>query len=153
MATQTKFEQFIEDVLQGVHQFVGFSTASPPTAHEIFVVLTNAAPDTANDAVLADITQIVNGNGYTTGGVSALNSAVRSGATVTVTGTTIVWTAGPGQLGPFRYVVLYNNTPTSPVDPLISHGDRGSALTLEVDETFTVKFNNTDPTGTIFTAA
>ena len=33
-------------------------------------VLSNSAPSAANNTVLTDITQIANGNGYTTGGVT-----------------------------------------------------------------------------------
>jgi hypothetical protein len=51
----------------------------------------------------------------------------------------------------FRYVVLYNDTQTSPVDPLIAWWDHGSAVTLNNGDTFTVLFNNEDPTGDIFT--
>jgi hypothetical protein len=49
--------------------------------------------------------------------------------------------------------VLYNDTQTVPADPLVAWWDYGAPLTLAVGETFTVKFNNGDPTGTIFTLA
>ena len=54
-------------------------------------------------------------------------------------GVDIVVTA-TGTVGPFRYVVLQNTTPTSPLDPLIGWWDRGTALTLENTDTFTIDF-------------
>jgi hypothetical protein len=55
-------------------------------------------------------------------------------------GTDIVITATGGSVGPFRYVVLYNDTQTSPVDPLMGNWDYGSALTLASGESFTIDF-------------
>ena len=58
----------------------------------------------------------------------------------TVTGVDVVFTASGGSIGPFRYVVLYNDTPTSPLDPLIAYWDYASSITLLTGETFTVDF-------------
>jgi hypothetical protein len=46
-----------------------------------------------------------------------------------------------GAVATFRYVVLYNDTPTSPADPLIGWYDYGSAVTLANGETFTIDFD------------
>jgi hypothetical protein len=43
-------------------------------------------------------------------------------------------------VGPFRYAVIYNDTPTSPADPLIGYYDYTSAVTLQIGESFTVDF-------------
>jgi hypothetical protein len=44
-----------------------------------------------------------------------------------------------GTVGPFRYVVLFNDTPSGgPTDPIIGWYDYGSDLTLSNGETFTV---------------
>ena len=48
--------------------------------------------------------------------------------------------ASGGTVGPFRYVALFNDTPTSPADPLIAFWDYGSEVTLQNGETFTVDF-------------
>ena len=40
----------------------------------------------------------------------------------------VTFTAAGGSIGPFRYVVLYNDTPTSPADPLIGWYDYGTNL-------------------------
>jgi hypothetical protein len=103
------------------------------------VLLTNTAPNAATNAVKADLTEISAGNGYTAGGTDAQNAATTASGTITVAGTDIVFTAS-GAVGPFRYAVLYNDTPTSPADPLIQYWDYGSSITLASGETFTVDF-------------
>ena len=45
-----------------------------------------------------------------------------------------------GAVGPFRYVVLYNDTPSSPADPLIGFWDYGSSVTMANTETFVIDF-------------
>ena len=54
----------------------------------------------------------------------------------------LVLTASGGSVAAFRYVVLYNDTPTSPADPLIGMWDYGSDLTLLDGETFTIDFGS-----------
>ena len=49
-----------------------------------------------------------------------------------------------GAVGPFRYVVLYNDTPTSPADPLIQFWDYGSDITLADGETFLLDVSATN---------
>jgi hypothetical protein len=59
-----------------------------------------------------------------------------------VTGVDITFTASGGSIGPFRYAILYNDTPTSPADPLIQYWDYGSNVTLADGESFTVDFGS-----------
>ena len=144
MATsaQSKFNDFINQLLRAKHDF---------SAHTFKIMLTNTAPTAAN-AIKGDITEIAAGNGYTAGGpASAITMASASGTT-TVSGAQAVITAAGGAIGPFRYAVLYNDSQTAPVKPLVSFLDYGAALTLGDGESLTVKFNNVTP-GTIFTAA
>tara|TARA_R100001244_G_scaffold47793_1_gene42602 strand:- start:1344 stop:1556 length:213 start_codon:yes stop_codon:yes gene_type:complete len=56
----------------------------------------------------------------------------------------VVFTASGGSIGPYRYAVLYNDTPTSPADPLIGWYDYGSSQTSAAAETFTVDFDPTN---------
>jgi len=144
MATYNKFQDFVEQLLTAIHNFTG-------AGHVFRIYLSNAAPSAAADAVKADLAEIAGGNGYTAGGEDTQNTLAEAAGTATVTGTKVVWTAAGGTIGPFQYVVLYNDTSAS--DNLVSWWDYGSALTLQIGETFTVKFNNGDPTGTILTCA
>ena len=141
MATFNKFNDFSEQLTNGVQNFISDTYK---------VALSNTAP-TATNAALADITQIGAGNGYTSGGTATTISVSETGGTTTVSGTQVVFTASGGSIGPFRYVILYNDTTTTPVNkPLVGWWDYGSSISLADTETFTVKFSNTSP-GAIFT--
>lgn len=136
MASAVKYEHFVEDLANKIHDLFG-------TTDTLKVALTNAAPNASTHAVLADITELGAGNGYSAGGSDTQNDGTRSAGTVSVTGVDVVFTASGGTIGAFRYVVLYNDTPTSPADPLIQSWDYGSSITLQIGETFTVDFGAT----------
>lgn len=138
MASFNKFNQFVGDLAAGVHQL------QTGTTHVLKVALTNVAPTAAN-SVLADITQVANGNGYVTDGISVgtITGAQVSGTFKLTGGTDPVWTAtGAGFTA--RYAVLFNSTPTSPLKPLIGWWDYGSSVTLAAGETFTVDLDQTN---------
>lgn len=132
-STLTKYNQFAEDLANKVHDLVG-------TDHTLKVLLSNTAPNASTHAVKADAAEISAGNGYTSGGSDTQNDGTRSGATVTVTAVDITITASGGSIGPFRYAILYNDTPTSPADPLIGYWDYGSSITLADGESLTIDF-------------
>lgn len=116
-------------------------------------MLTNTAPVAAN-SILSDLTEIAAGNGYTAGGTAAASpSSTQTSGTQTFSANNVTFTASGGSIGPFRYADLYNSTQTSPVKPLISWWDYGSAVTLQAGDTFTVAFNGGGSSGTIFTLA
>jgi hypothetical protein len=131
MATFNKFNAFVENVAEGVHNL---QTA------QLVVALTNTLPTSAN-SVLADISQITYTN-LSSRNITTSTSAQTAG-TYKLVLTDIVLTA-TGAVGPFRYVVIYNDTPTSPVDPLIGWYDYGSSISLASGETFTVDFDATN---------
>lgn len=133
MATFNKYQQFVEDLANQVHDLVG-------TQHTLKVMLSNQAPNAATHAVRADAAEIGAGNGYSSGGVDIDNDGTESGGTLTVTAVDKTITASGGSIGPFRYAHLYNDTPTSPADPLIGWWDYGSALTLLDGESITFDF-------------
>ena len=129
MSSFNKFDSFVEALAEKTHN-LGSDTLK--------VALTNTAPN-ATDTNLAAITQIANGNGYTTGGTQASqsSSAQTSGTYKLVLGD-VVFTA-TGSMGAFRYPVLYNDTATN--DELIGYYDYGSSLSLLSGDTFTVDFD------------
>lgn len=144
MAAFNKFQDFVEQLGLAKHNL---------NTDQLNVYLSNATPDAALDAVKADLAEIAAGNGYTADGIDTLNTWAEAAGTATLTGTKCVWTASGGSMAAFRYAVLMNVTQASPAKPLIGWWDYGSALTLLVGETFSVKFNNSDTTGTILTLA
>ena len=138
MATYNKFQQFVKDLIDGVHDF---------DAHTFKVMLTNTAP-VATNTIKSNLTEISAGSGYTAGGTATtITTSVATGV-AKVTGTDVTFTAAGGSIGPFRYAVLYNDTPSSPLDPLIAWWDYGSSITLADTEQLVVDF---DATNGIFT--
>lgn len=139
MALYQKFNQFVEDLAKKVHNL---------NSDTLKVMLTNTAP-VAGNSVMADLTEIAAGNGYTAGGSAAtFVSGAQSSGTYKLVLNDVTFTASGGSIGPFRYAVLYNDTPTSPADPLIAWWDYGTSITLTNGNSFTVDL---DQVGGVFT--
>jgi hypothetical protein len=103
-------------------------------------VLSNTAPDQAAHDELADITEIANGNGYTTGGVTLSNvtwAETAGGSGIWQwSADDFSWTASGGSIGTFRYVVIYSDTSTG--DKLLLYVDYGTTLDITTGNTFLV---------------
>ena len=130
-ASFNKFNLFVDDLAKGVMNL---------SSDTIKVMLTNTAP-VATNHVYSDIssTELANGNGYTTGGATVAGTGVsNSSGTETMTANPTTWTSSSGSMGPFRYVVYYDSTPSTKT--LIGWYDYGSSLTLNGanGDTFTV---------------
>jgi hypothetical protein len=142
LASYNKYQNFVEDLIEGVHDF---------DAHTFKIMLSNTAPNASTHTVRGDSSELSGGNGYTSGGNATTISTSETSGTAKVTGTDpSTWTASGGTIGAFRYAILYNDTPSSPADPLISWWDYGSSITLADTETFTVDL---DATNGIFAVA
>ena len=128
MATFNKFNAFVENLAEGVHNL---------GTGQLVVALSNSAP-IATNSVLADITQITYTN-LSSRNITTTSSAQTSG-TYKLVLTDLVLSA-TGAVGPFRYAVIYNDTPTSPADPLIGWYDYGSSISLANGETLTIDFD------------
>lgn len=129
MATFVKFNAFVEHIAEKVHNL---------GADTLKIYFTNNAPDVAADAVKADLVGIAATNGYAELTLTVTASSQSGGVYSLVANDPAVTTASGGAIPQFRYAVLYNDTPTSPADPLIGYWDYGSAVDVAVGETFTV---------------
>ena len=127
MASYTKFQPFVEKLAEKAHNL---------GSDQIKVALCNVAPVVTN-GVLTDLTEVA----YThcsTRNVTTTSSA-QSAGTYKLILTDLVLTASGGAIGPFRYVVLYNDTAAS--DELIAFFDYGSSITINDTETLTLDFD------------
>ncbi|MBE3124476.1 MAG: hypothetical protein IMZ57_02325 [Acidobacteria bacterium] len=129
MAAYNKFEGFVG--------YLGLGTVNLNT-DVLKAYLTNAAPSASADDVIGDLAEITAEHGYSAGGADTTNTYSEANGTGTLAGTDIVWTAVGGSFGPFRYVVLYDDTHAS--DILIAWWDYGASITVLTGETFTVDF-------------
>lgn len=133
MATFVKYQQFALDLAAGVH----ILTTAGSTLR---VCLSDTAPVVGTDATLANVTQIAYTNITETMPADTQNVGSETPAgTWDVAGTDITLNA-TGTVAQFQYVILYNDTPTSPADPLIGYWDYGSKVNLASGETFTINF-------------
>lgn len=133
MAAYNKFQNFVENLGKAVHNF-------DAAGNVLKVYASDATPDAALDAVKADLAEITAQNGYPSGGSDIQNTWSESSGTATLAATDVVWTASGGSFGTLRYIPLYDDTPTSPADPLIAWWDYGSSISVLNGETFTVDF-------------
>lgn len=128
-----KFQQFVEDLAKGVHNFTSDGTCT------ITIALSNSAPSAAYQ-VLASISQI----SYTN-----CSSRVLTGVTAEHTAGVLrldannITLSASGTVGPFRYIILYNDDPTSPANPLIGWYDYGSNLTLSSGDSLELTISGT----------
>lgn len=127
MATFVKFQPFVEALAEKVHN-LGSDTLT--------VALTNTAPN-ATDAQLSQITEI----SYTNLSARAItvSASSQTGGVYKLVCSDLVLTSSGGTTGPFRYVVIYNDTATN--DELICYFDYGSSITLGSGETLTIDFD------------
>ena len=136
MAAYNKFDQFVEDVAHKIHDL---ETDALTVA---FCAAANAP--VAGNSILGDLTEIAYTNVVTDGAgsrvITITSGGQTSGTYKLILGDMII-TATGGAIAAFRYVVIYNDTPATPLNPLITWYDYGSDLTLLEDETLTIDFS------------
>ena len=140
MATYNKYQPWAETLVEVAHC----------GTDQFIVALSNTAGDAdATKATLSQITEI----SYTNLSSRSLttSSSSQSGGTYSLVLADLVLTAS-GAVATFRYVITYDDTPTSPADPLVCWHDYGSGVTLASGETFTYDLTG-GATGTLFTVA
>jgi hypothetical protein len=126
MASYNKFDSFANYMGRGV-----FDLANDTCK----IYLSNTAASNSNDSVKADLAEITPANGYNNASIS--QNWTSSGAVSSLKGVTVQWTANGGNFGPFDKVVLYDDTPSSPADPLIAWWEYGSSISCNNGESFT----------------
>lgn len=132
MAAFNKFRSFVEALAEKVHNL---------GSDQLVVALCAAANAPVNtNTVLANLTQASYTN-CSSRNVTTASSAQTAG-TYKLTLTDLVLTASGGTVGPFRYVVLYNDTASN--DELIGWYDYGSDITLAAGETLTINFDDSN---------
>jgi hypothetical protein len=134
MAAFNKFYQFVEDLGKKVHNLA---------SDQIVVALTSVAPVQTNE-ILANLTQIsyTNLSGNPTSRNVTTTSCEQTSGLLKLILADLTLTASGGAMANFRYVVLYNDTPSSPADPLIGFYDYGAGgVTLQDTETFKIDFS------------
>jgi hypothetical protein len=130
MATITKFYSFVEAIHEKVHN-LGSDTLK--------VLLTNTAPVLTNTQKSNISGELSTANGYTAGGATiTITASSQSTGLYTLLASDVTWTA-TGNIGPFRYAVIYNDTASN--DELIGFIDYGYSITVTNGQTFTIDFD------------
>lgn len=127
-------------VSNALTEYLGDGTIDLDThTFKLALVSDSYTPD-ADDTVWADISsnELGSGNGYTTGGETLTSVTwTRSGSTTTFDADNVSWTSATFTA---RYGILYDDTPTSPADPVIKIFDFGENKSPS-NGTFTINFN------------
>lgn len=127
MASFVKFYSFVEALAEKKHDL---------GADTLKVALSNVAPALTNSQ-LSNITEI----SYTNCSDRTLitTSSSQSGGIYNLVLTDLTLTASAGSVGPFRYIVIFNETSTN--DLLIGYSDYGQSITLADGEYILIDFN------------
>lgn len=140
MAAFNKLPGFVEHLSEGVHNL---------GSNQLRLALSNTAPGSEttppNGSTAACILANVSEVDYTYCSPLTITTGTseQTAGTYKLTLADLVISASGGSVGPFQYIYLYNDTPTSPADPLIGYYNYGSALTLNDGESLTVDFDGT----------
>ena len=140
MAVFNKLNGFVEHLSEGVHNL---------GSDQLVLALSNTAPSAETTAptvstancILSNVTLVSTTD---LSGTNPLNitttSSTQSSGTYRLVLADITLSS-TGTVGPFRYIYLYNDTPTTPADPLIGYFDYGAGLTLNNGESLTIDFD------------
>ena len=132
MASFTKVNDFV----------VNLANTMDLDADTLVVALSNTDPASGTDirsdgnGILANCSQI----SYTNLSSRTLQSvsSTQTSGTYKLTASDLVLTASGGSVAAFRYIVIFDDSVTSPADPVIGYYDYGTSLTLNDGDTFTI---------------
>lgn len=137
---QVIYNDFKEQVLKAIHNFAAGGNTLKLTLH------TGYTPNIDTHQVWADVsaTEYGSGSGYTAGGKTLANQSVTQDNTndrALFDADDVTWTAlGPLSPATPSHGILWNDTPTSPADPLISYIELGTTATNGGD--YTLQFSS-----------
>jgi hypothetical protein len=106
------------------------------------LLTTSSYTPSASHATISDITNEVSGSGYARATLTT-TTAGQTGGTYTLDFDNPVFTASGGSIVA-RYWVIYDDTPTSPADPLVAYGlidDSVADVTTSDTNTLTITIN------------
>ena len=152
MATGSKIQDFmlnLEEVIDHVGDAWHISLSNTAPGSE------TSNPISDGNGVLANVTEIAYTNYSDDLSVARVLTAgtlthTQSSGTLTFDyGADIIITASGGALADWQYLYIWDNTPTSPADPLLGVWDHASTISLASTNTATIAFNASG----IFTAS
>ena len=134
MVAYNKFNNFVQDIAQGVHHLQSDALT--------YALCPSTSPPVATNSVLANITQVAN---YTnlSPRVPTITSCVQTGGLLKLILQNLTLTQSvTAQTQGFEFVVLYNATPVN--GNLIAWWDYGSSVTLQINDTFAIQPDQTN---------
>jgi hypothetical protein len=139
MPAYNKFLDFTEQQIIGTHDW---------DSNTFKIMLVNSPAPVNTNTIKSQLTEIAATGTYPAGGTATTITVSETSGVTTVRGTEVTFLASGGNIGPFRYAVLYNDTATN--KNLVAWWDNGASITLNTGDSFIVRFSTASP-GTIFT--
>jgi hypothetical protein len=130
MVAYNKFNNFVQDIAQGVHNF---------STDALTYALTNTLP-VATNSVIANIAQIAYTN--MSSRVPTITSCVQTSGVLKLIIGNLTIAQNTTISAAFQYVVFYNATPAA--GPLICWFDYGTSVTLYPGDTFPIQADQTN---------
>jgi hypothetical protein len=139
MATFNKINDWVDNMVEDVDlasdvMTVALSNTAPASE--------TSDPTADGNGVLANVTEVA----YTfcSSRVITTTSSSQTGGTYELILVDLTLSASGGAVGPFRYAYIYDDTVTTPADPLICYYDYGSSITLNDGEDLLIDFDGTN---------
>lgn len=139
MSIYNKFQCFPLDLTSKVHNL---------NTDQLFIMLSNVAPNAATNKVKGDITEIAAGNGYAAGGqIAAFVSGADPAGSYKLVLAPVLFTAAGGNIAAFQYAVLYNKTAAGL--NLIGWYDYGTSIIITNGNAFQVSLDQVNGVFTV----
>lgn len=140
MAAFVKINKFVDHLCTGVHDFTSTGTAQMTVALSNIDPASEVGGDPTDDAhgLLADVTEVA----YTNLSSRQFTNVQKTLSTGTLTvDMDDLQLVASGSVAQFRYLYFYNDTSTSPADPLVAHFDHGSVVGLQDTDTYSIQID------------